>query len=861
MSMLINLDDIKAQLASTEKMVKKAEDKIKDLKEQMTKKNNPTLLKEENEDLKLTHQLSQEDIKIYKEKIFKLKEEYKKNKETLSQLREENTKLKEEQNIKKKESKELTNTIMNFKDLYQSINIKRLKETQKENINQNINQNVNINQNTIKEEDNKNKEKFEKIIKKKNEYEKILDELKEKGNQINSDINKQNDIVNGYRNYLNEIQGYLTKFRERLNISVNNMAVNNNNDSKLNEFSSLFENVSIMLFELDDIILENKDNIGQNIENILANIQTNINNLKPSENQNEFYFIEKCNEIEQIIDVIKVIFNDFENGKNRFYSKNKTVEEKINNLKNIQKEFIDQNKKQASNQNNNNNNNQNQNNNNLNINNERRKKLIEQSFLYNVKNASQKLDLYKTINLFQNNDEDDKNIENSELLRKNYHEICYIYDDFEIYDIYYTLKAVGLPRNSSFSQTGFSFYGGYKLEIQDFSLDDEPSEYKKVCDSYISFPIKLYNLESTKVHIKFKATKDLSKLTKGDLEQRKIYRYGYYGLGRELSGEKAKYSLILKGSFDIVNFEDEYFLIRNINNKEEVEYMWGGVVPEEGKRAYIMFSKKDAKFSFTQVLKFNSNNNIRSTRIYLPIEFVGGNNEIININPSSPQASDITLDEENRQYIFEYNNTNYSNIELIIKGELKNKCKGEWNVDLTDEEVEKLMPEEDVKCKDELKIIAKRIIEEFDRDHENSDFEYLDYMKIGQWVEKHIKYNLKYTGKRYSAMEIYNMREGVCYHFTRLCNALLYSLGYKVIYVTGYCCKKSKEFDLDNLHAFSLIRLDNYKWYPFDSTWGIFTGKLHVGHIFRRFDNKSYHWVTCDNIHDFSEKVSGKLIE
>ena len=107
------------------------------------------------------------------------------------------------------------------------------------------------------------------------------------------------------------------------------MAVNNNNNSKLNEFSSLFENVSIMLFELDDIILENKDNIGQNIENILVNIQTNINNLKPSENQNEFYFIEKCNEIEQIIDVIKVIFNDFENGKNRFYSKNKTVEEKL----------------------------------------------------------------------------------------------------------------------------------------------------------------------------------------------------------------------------------------------------------------------------------------------------------------------------------------------------------------------------------------------------------------------------------------------------------------------------------------------------------------------------------------------------
>ena len=39
-----------------------------------------------------------------------------------------------------------------------------------------------------------------------------------------------------------------------------------------------------------------------------------------------------------------------------------------------------------------------------NINNENRKKIIEQSFLFNFKNASNKLDLYKTKNLFQNDD-------------------------------------------------------------------------------------------------------------------------------------------------------------------------------------------------------------------------------------------------------------------------------------------------------------------------------------------------------------------------------------------------------------------------------------------------------------------------
>ena len=81
-STFVNLDDINAQLSSTEKMIKKAGDKIKDLKELKKKRENPELFKEENEDLKLSHQLSLEDIKIYKEEILKLKEEVSKNKKT-----------------------------------------------------------------------------------------------------------------------------------------------------------------------------------------------------------------------------------------------------------------------------------------------------------------------------------------------------------------------------------------------------------------------------------------------------------------------------------------------------------------------------------------------------------------------------------------------------------------------------------------------------------------------------------------------------------------------------------------------------------------------------------------------------------
>ena len=85
-------------------------------------------------------------------------------------------------------------------------------------------------------------------------------------------------------------------------------------------------------------------------------------------------------------------------------------------------------------------------------------------------------------------------------------------------------------------------------------------------------------------------------------------------------------------------------------------------------------------------------------------------------------------------------------------------------------------------------------------------------MKIALWVHKNIKYDLNYAGRDdLTAIDIYNFKVGVCDHFTRLSNALLYSLGYKVIFVTGYIT-----IDNNNQNArrtWSITKIKN-KWYP-----------------------------------------------
>ena len=843
--MTSKLDEIKSKLSSIELELKEADEKIEKLRGKKLKNENPVLVKDENDTLELTHEVNTQDIKLYKEKISKLEKELKKNAEKLSKLKEENAKLKKDKNIPKPQSNENSkNLILNLKDLTQSIGLTLRNEESKE-------ETDDLSIQT--EEENTKIENADTLDKKIKEYEKIFDELKEKANQINSTMDDQKNTIKQYRIYLNEVQNYVAEFREQINITGNNITIGKDN-LKLKDYNALFEKVSNISYELDNIILDNKDKYEHNLEFNLTNIQMNINSL--NENKTEFNFKNKCLDIELNIEIVKKIFDDFEKMKNKFDSKNKNMDEEIKKLKNLHNEIIELNKKrEIENPKEKKDNKQNE----KNAAENKKKKLLGQSLLYNAKNQTKKLDIFKTINLFQNKDNIDESRTGSKLLRKNYHEICYIYDEYDVHDIYYTLKAILQTNYSNFSLASFYFNTNNKIEIQEFDLDDEVTEYQLEGNTLISFKIKLYNLDSVKVHIKYKEIKDSYEVDEKGIKQLKIYRSDYYGLDNSLSGANAKYSLILKGNYEIVNFSD-YFLIRNTENNMDVEYMWGGIVPKNGKKTRITLSKREVTWSFERLIKFHSNSYIKRTKILVPIEFVGGNNEIINVTPSSIQANSIILDEKKRQYIVKYTNTKYKKAELIIKGEFKNISKGDWNVDLTDKEIEKLMPEDDIKNKEQLKKIAQNVIEEFNLENFDSDFEYLDYMKIGMWVHKNIKYNYGYIGKKCNALKIYKMRSGVCYHYTRLANALLYALGYKVISVSGYYCKIKNKFNQYNLHTFSLIKLNDNKWHPFDTTWGIFTGKLHVGYVFRMFDNRDLEYELNKNVILDKNEINGKVI-
>jgi len=126
---------------------------------------------------------------------------------------------------------------------------------------------------------------------------------------------------------------------------------------------------------------------------------------------------------------------------------------------------------------------------------------LKGSMLLSIKDFSKVKDIFNSMYLFNN--EKEENYTKQDLLRKNWKEICYIYDEYDIHDVNYELKAVGLPENIFFSSSSFGFILDTNIEILEFEIDGVKSEYNYE-DYSLSFNINLKNLKSNKIHLKYK---------------------------------------------------------------------------------------------------------------------------------------------------------------------------------------------------------------------------------------------------------------------------------------------------------------------------------------------------------------------
>ena len=86
----------------------------------------------------------------------------------------------------------------------------------------------------------------------------------------------------------------------------------------------------------------------------------------------------------------------------------------------------------------------------------------------------------------------------------------------------------------------------------------------------------------------------------------------------------------------------------------------------------------------------------------------------------------------------------------------------------------------------------------------------------------------------------------------------MYSLGYQTIYILGYALDNKINYAIEDAHAWSLVKIDG-KWLPFDATWGIFSGKLPITHIFKQTDCQGIKTLSYDKVKVEQINVKGNL--
>jgi hypothetical protein len=391
----------------------------------------------------------------------------------------------------------------------------------------------------------------------------------------------------------------------------------------------------------------------------------------------------------------------------------------------------------------------------------------------------------------------------------------------------FTLKANNLPSDKYYTTYTITYgkNGTYSLLNVEFKKKEGECILK---NKKFIFNFKLYNEEEIDIILTYK-------IYNPNLFE--LYRFEHISLNFG-KGNEGLIEVTCKNNVSCIGTKNGI-----LKKKENNLYEYKGKINENGISDYIIVGYGSAKWKANiegYIIK-NSIFDIIKVKFETPKYFIGGDNKIKSYNISNNVAEkidNVNIIDKHNKFIFESYTLMSKKIFYKFEVEFSNIVKSNWDFYYKKE----YYPEMYKSSK-----IIKKAKEILINDKSNEP----KYIKLGRWVYKNMKYDMKYFGKRMSPEEILNKLKGVCEHYSILYNALLNSIGIKAIYTTGYAYNSKEKLlnnPLDNYHAWTIAFIDN-KWIPLDSTWGIFEGKLPLSHVFDTFIKSEVIYSTCSNCH------------
>ena len=377
--------------------------------------------------------------------------------------------------------------------------------------------------------------------------------------------------------------------------------------------------------------------------------------------------------------------------------------------------------------------------------------------------------------------------------------------------------------NSGEYLTSFSigFYKDIRYEIDNAELNGKSHPYNKINDCIEFNNIKINNNQFMEIHLKYKYYTN---------EDKNIYRQENILLSF-LNNSYCKSIIQIPDNYVVISTNDIYKQSADIKNT----YYYQGIINEDKLSELFKLCLEKARWEIEYEYILEAQNNIKKCEFSMNKIFKGGNLKEIEYNINKDGAN---LIDSGDQYIFKYENLNTNQAKLNFKIKVENSTSN-YYFDGNNEYLTEI-PQEQTQFFSNL---AGQIV--------NSDkTDFPDYKKIGKWVYNNIKYNIQLTGAKFTAMEIYKNKQGVCEHFTILYNTLLTAYGIDAIKCSGYAkditeynakVKKRKDEENQNedpteRHAWTLAKIDG-EWVPLDATWNLFDKKVPITHVFENYGN------------------------
>ena len=388
---------------------------------------------------------------------------------------------------------------------------------------------------------------------------------------------------------------------------------------------------------------------------------------------------------------------------------------------------------------------------------------------------------------------------------------------------------------SSFS---LGLYKDIRSEIDLVEFNGKPFNYRKNGDSIEFNNIKCYNNQFIEIHLKYKYYFN---------ENKDLYRQENVLLSNQ-TGAYCKSIVQIPDEYVVIAAKDIFQKSPDINNR----YIYQGILNGENISECFKFCREKARWEIEQEYILEASRNIDSCEFTINKIFKGGNLKELRYDMTYNGAE---LTDTGENYVFKYDKFNSNKALINLKIKVENSTSN-YYFNENKEYLTRIPPEE-------IQFFQSLVNQITSSDQSNLP----DYKKIGKWVHNHIKYNLQLTGKKFTAMEIYNNKQGVCEHFTKLYNTLLTAYGIDAVKVCGYAKDiteyntkvKKKEGDNNQnqnadpsgRHAWTLAKIDG-EWVPLDATWDLFDKKVPITHIYENYGEGQQHILyNSDNVVKF----------